>query len=92
MASGHWVVIAPVPIAPNWLREFTTSRSAGRSNYSGGIKPDAETSRLKMNLATVDSSGPEEPGPVVGGLLRTTIITSCVLAVCLGLLVVLVLL
>ena len=53
-------------------------------------KPGAETSRLMMDLARVDRSGPEEPRPILGGLLRTTITTSCVLAACLGLLVVLV--
>ncbi len=57
----------------------------------GGINPGAETSRLMMDLVRVDRSGPEEPGPILGVLLRTTMITSCVLAACLGLLVVLVL-
>ena len=56
-----------------------------------GIKPGAETSRLMMDLVRVERTGPEEPKPISGGLWRTTLITGCVLAACLGLLAVLVL-
>ena len=74
------------------MRHWIVCQAAeGRSNYSGGIKPGAETSRLMMNIARVDRYGPEEPRPILGGLLRATITTGCVLAACLGLLVVLVL-